>query len=136
MGLGGSVASAVQTVASVAKDVAPLVQAGATAYAAHQARKASQVAGQIAPPSPIEAMPDGVKDGTVQDAKNSVSGVGQANGQSGNAQTFLTGAGGVDSSGLTIGKPTIGGESTGVSNSLLADEKKKYKSAASTLFGG
>ena len=126
----------VGSAAAVVKDIAPLVQAGATAYAANQARKASQVAGQIAPPSPNEALPDGAKAGTVQGAKDAISGVGQSSGQSGNAQTFLTGAGGVDSSGLTIGKPTIGGDSAGASSSLLDDEKKKAKTAAATLFGG
>lgn len=58
----------------------------------------------LKPPTPPPPLPQASQSPDAQAVRTAMSGMGQAGGAPGIAQTFLTGASGIDSSTLTLGK--------------------------------
>jgi hypothetical protein len=88
--------------------------AGATMYSAHQQRVAQEESIQAQKDSAAQAeatRPQASKAPGVKSVQTSQAGSGQAGGSPGVAQTFLTGAAGVDPSTLNLGKNTLLGGS-------------------------
>lgn len=86
------------------------IAASATAYSAHQQKSASNdaIAAQKETAAAAEAnRPQASKAPNSQAVQASEAGAGQAGGAPGVAQTFLTGAGGIDPSTLNLGKNTL-----------------------------
>lgn len=84
--------------------------AGATMYSAHQQRVAQEESLQAQKDAAAQAeanRPQASKAPTVQGVQAGQAGAGQAGGSPGVAQTFLTGASGVDPSTLNLGKNTL-----------------------------
>lgn len=84
--------------------------AGSAAYSAHQQRVAQEESIQAEKDSAAQAQatrPQASKAPTVQAVQSGQAGAGQAGGSPGVAQTFLTGASGVDPSLLNLGKNTL-----------------------------
>lgn len=84
--------------------------AASTMYSAHQQRVANEdsIQAQKDAAATAEATkPQASKAPTVQAVQGGQAGAGQAGGSPGVAQTFLTGASGVDPSLLTLGKNTL-----------------------------
>ncbi len=69
-------------------------------------QQAPQMPNLPAPPPP----PQPEKMPTIQGIMGGLNGMGQAGGQKGAGQTFLTGASGVDPNALKLNKPTLLGE--------------------------
>jgi hypothetical protein len=90
--------------------VAAGIGAGASMYSAHQQKSASNDALNQQKESAAAAeasRPQASKAPTVQSVAADQAGAGQAGGAPGVAQTFLTGAGGIDPSLLNLGKTTL-----------------------------
>lgn len=90
--------------------VAAALGAGATMYSAHQQKSAANdtLNAQKEAAAKAEAnRPQASKAPTTQSVQADQAGAGQAGGAPGVAQTFLTGAGGVDPSLLNLGKSTL-----------------------------
>lgn len=85
----------------------PYVALAMAAVSAYQASKQKPVQPQnVLPPPP----PQAAKMPGVAGLYGAMGGVGQAGGQKGPGQTFLTGASGVDPNALSLNKPTLLGE--------------------------
>lgn len=89
---------------------AAAVSAGASMYSAHQQKSAADDALNQQKDSAAKAeasRPQASKAPSVQDTQAGQAGAGQGGGAPGVAQTFLTGAAGVDPSLLNLGKNTL-----------------------------
>lgn len=94
----------------VSAAVMAVAVAGSTMYSAHQQRVASEEAIDAQKDSAAKAeatRPQASKAPSVQAVQAGQAGAGQAGGAPGVAQTFLTGASGVDPSTLNLGKSTL-----------------------------
>lgn len=90
--------------------VAAGIGAGATMYNAHQQKSAANDTLNQQKESAAKAeasRPQASKAPTVQSVQTGQAGAGQAGGAPGVAQTFLTGAGGIDPALLNLGKTTL-----------------------------
>lgn len=90
--------------------VAAGIGAGASMYSAHQQKSAANDALNQQKESATKAeasRPQASKAPTVQSVQTGQAGAGQAGGAPGVAQTFLTGAGGIDPALLNLGKTTL-----------------------------
>lgn len=90
--------------------VAAGIGAGASMYSAHQQKSAANDALNQQKESAAKAeasRPQASKAPSVQSVQAGQAGAGQAGGAPGVAQTFLTGAGGIDPSLLNLGKTTL-----------------------------
>jgi uncharacterized protein HemX len=94
----------------VSAAVMAVAAAGATMYSSHQQRMAQEDSINAQKESAAEAQanrPQPSKAPNVQAVQASQAGAGQGGGAPGVAQTFLTGASGVDPSLLNLGKNTL-----------------------------